>query len=184
MYVCLPARTDWNGHDVRTIRRESGMRTLYDRIEEAVDAKANAERFLNDGLENKILMRLNDGTIRPRYCQYCEEEYGHLIIPKIQCWEFNLSAREVETIRKAGKQEWDHFWKDVKNRLKLYGYDTDRYVFLPAMLTNGKQYACFCDCCGHCSGWYRTQKDAMDKFDRIIREQVEYSRDKGFDDEE
>ena len=161
------------------------MKTLYDRIAEAVDTKAKAERFLNDGLANKTLIRLNDGTIRPRYCQYCEEEYGHQIVPKMQYWEFSLSTKELEVIRKARKPEWDRFWEDVSNRLKLDGYDTNRYGFLPPMLTNGKQYACFCDCCGLCSGWYRTQKDATNEFDRMVQEQIEYSREKrGFDDEE
>lgn len=159
------------------------MKTLYDRITEAVDAKAKAEKFLNDGLANKTLMRLNNGMIRPRYCQYCVEEYGRQVIPIMQYWEFNLSEMELEIMRKAGKPEWDYFWKDVSNKLKLNGYDTNRYNFMP-MLINGRQYACFCDCCGHCSGWYRTQKDATNEFDRIIQEQIEYSRERELDDEE
>lgn len=160
------------------------MKTLYDRIAEAIDAKAKAERFLNDGLADKTLMRLNDGTIRPRYCQYCVEEYGRNVVPTIQGFRFNLLEMDIEIIRKAGKPEWDHFWKDISNKLKQDGYDTSRYGFLPPMLTNGRQYACFCDCCGHCSGWYFTQKDAMNEFDRMTQEQIEYLQERESDDEE
>ena len=153
------------------------MKTLYDMIAEAIEAKANAEKFLNDGLTNKMLMRLSDGTIRPRYCQYCVEEFGRKVVPRMQSWEFNLSDMELEIIRKAAEQEWDYFWNDVSNKLKQDGYDTSRYNFLPPMLTNRQEYVCFCDCCGICSGWHFSQKDATDEFDRIVREQIEYTQE-------
>lgn len=155
------------------------MKTLYDMIAEAVKTKAEAEKFLNNGLADKTLMRLNNGTIRPRYCQYCAEEYGRNVVPKMQGWEFNLSEKDLEIIRKAGKPEWDHFWQNVSSKLKQNGYDTSRCGLCLPMLANGRQYACFCDCCGLCSGWYLTQQDAMNEFDRIVQEQIKYSREKG-----
>ena len=79
------------------------MKTLYDMIEDAVEAKAKAERFLNEGIADKTLMRLKNGSIRPRYCQFCAENYNRQIVPRIQGWKFNLSDEEIEIIRNASK---------------------------------------------------------------------------------
>ena len=157
--------------------------TCYDKIVEAQEMMSKAERFLNKGLEDKTLMRLNDGSIRPRYCQFCVENQGHNVVPTIQSFQFNLSERDLEVIKNAGKTEWDHFWRDVCSELNQNGYDTSRHGFLPPVLTNERQYACFCDCCGLCSGWYLTQKDAMNEFDRISQEQIEYLWEAEADDE-
>ena len=156
------------------------MKTLYDMIEDAVEAKAKAERFLNEGIADKTLMRLNNGTIRPRYCQYCVECFGLHVVPKIQYWKFNLNDDEIAIVRNThGKIEWGYFWKDVSTKLKLSGYDTNKRGFFLPTLTNNPQYACFCDSCEFCSGWYFSQKDAMDRFDMIVQEQIPYAM--GFD---
>ena len=150
--------------------------TLYDMIEKHVAEKLEAERFFSSGLSDGTLMRLKDGSIRPRYCQYCVENYDRQIVPRIQGWEFNLSDEEIEIIRNAcmnDKNVFSSFWNDVNNKLKN---DTGRLNFLSPWLVKGRQYACFCDCCGICSGWYLSQKDATDEFDRIVREQIEYTR--------
>ena len=161
------------------------LKTLYDMIADAVEAKAKAEKFLTDGLADKTLMRLKDGSIRPRYCQYCVEIYNRQIVPRIQGWEFNMSDEEIEIIRNAcmhDKHVFSSFYNDVDNNLKRDGYDTSNLNFLSPWLANGRQYACFCDYCGICSGWYFTQKDATDEFDRIVQEQILYTRE--FDEEE
>ena len=161
------------------------MKTMYDMIEDAVEAKAKAERFLNEGIADKTLMRLKNGSIRPRYCQFCAENYNRQIVPRIQGWEFNMSDEEIEIIRNACKHDkyaFSFFWNDVGNILKRDGYDTSNLHLLLPWLAKGHQYACFCDCCGICSGWYFTQKDAISEFDRIVQEQILYTRE--FDEEE
>lgn len=156
------------------------MRTLYDMIADAVEEKAKAEKFLNEGIADKTLIRLKNGTIRPRYCQYCAENYNLKKVPKIQGWEFNLSDKEIEIIMNAyehDKYVYRSFWSDVDNNLKRDGYDTSKLNFILPWLAKGRQYACFCDICGICSGWYFTQKDAISEFDRIVQEQILYTRE-------
>ena len=144
------------------------MRTLYDRLEDALKKIKEGNDFIEAGLADGSLIRLNNGIVRPRFCQFCHEIHGQ--DNRIQVRSFVLNDpfvdEEMRAELKTGKIDlYDSVERYIKATLLEDGYDVDASWHQTPRVMSGTQYIVYCDGCHFTSVWHTKFEAALEGID-------------------
>ena len=153
------------------------MKTLYDKIEEAQELIRRGQSFLEFGIANGSLMKLANGEIRPRFCQFCKEEYDSEVKPIVRCFELNdpfVERQMMEELKSGITEMYDGRVRKIKQQLLADGYDVDSFWNKCPRIVHGKQWIVYCSNCNLTSSWMMSQDEAMAEYDHCVMEQLKW----------
>ena len=152
------------------------MKTIYDKLKNALDKIKEGNDFIEAGLADGSLMKLNNGIIIPRFCPFCHEIHGQDNKIQVKSLVLNdpLVDEKIKAELKNGKIDlYDSIERDIKAMLLEVGYDVDASWHQTPRVMSGTQYIVYCDVCHFTSVWHTKIEAALDEYDWIVKNQIE-----------